>query len=95
MRKALARKGFALFILLAFVAAMGTASDVACKKSVDEAKMYANQAADSAAKVINALWDAKVAAADAKAPADMIGAAAADRVNKVASAAYPMKTMRS
>ena len=48
MRKALVRKGFALAILLAFVAALGMGCCDACKKSVDEAKMYADQAAASA-----------------------------------------------
>ena len=45
MRKALVRKGFAWAILLAFIAAMGMGCCDACKKSVDEAKMYADQAA--------------------------------------------------
>ena len=54
MRKALVRKGFALAILLAFVAALGMGCCDACKKSVDEAKMYADQAAASAAKADSA-----------------------------------------
>ena len=50
MRKALVRKGFAWAILLAFIAAVGMGCCDACKKSVDEAKMYADQAAASASK---------------------------------------------
>ena len=64
MRKALVRKGFALAILLAFVAALGMGCCDACKKSVDEAKMYADQAAASAAKADSAARNAEMAAAE-------------------------------
>ena len=49
MRKALVRKGFALAIIMAFIVVMVGGCCDACKKSVDEAKMYADQAAASAA----------------------------------------------
>jgi hypothetical protein len=76
MRKALVRKGFALAILLAFVAVMGMGYCDACMKSVDEAKMYADQAAASAAKVDSAMLNAEMAAPGAKALAEKAEAAA-------------------
>ena len=50
MRRVVLRKGFALTLIMAFVLAMVGGCCDACKKSVDEAKMYADQAAASAAK---------------------------------------------
>ena len=94
MRRTFLRKGFVLTLIMAFVLAMVGGCCDACKKNVD-AKMYADQAAASAAKADTAARNAEMAVADAKAAADK-AEAAADRAEAAAAKAEAclMKKMR-
>jgi len=84
-----------LAVLLAFVVALGMGCCDACNKSVGEAKMYADQAAASAAKADMAVQNVVVASESAKASADK-ASAAADRAEAAAakSESLLMKKMR-